>query len=412
MCVLFLCQFTDARISDAARHADKTDDITDCDITSSAPLTSTAHDGRSTNQPRAAPEDASLEITQIPVLFEKHTTHGPRDAPDDRSHSQTLTTMMSSGYVTNDNTDVTTRSGSDIISHAPVDGAVLEEEIVAPLLKPAEDVESVPSDSDEGPYRMSLQNLLKKSQEYRRRQRLLRNQARAAEEHNLSDKENEELLPKHMWRTELRKAREDRFVTNVSAELPVTAGSPSDSTQNRLGVSRSPSAVRFTHIPTPKFSLSPVRCQKRSRVPGPDQNADPIGPSNHNVAMMSSQTEQIAQLEQNLSSLKALISDLESTLTLSGEVDLQRPPGVTFSETAAKDCGVSSHSPDEAGSSVIGWSYDVEVPSGLWKQLTPETGGHEVTTRVKRRLLMNEDEAFGSGRETGSMLSSTPRGEK
>ncbi len=389
MCVLlFLCQFTDAWISDAARHADKTDDITDCDITSSAPLTSPAHDGRSTNQPRAAPEDDSLENTQITVLFE---THGPRVAPDDRSHS--LTTMMSSGYVTNDNTDVTmTRSGSDIISHAPVDGAVLEEEA---LRKPAEDVESVPSDSDEGPYRMSLQNLLKKSQEYRRRQR----QARAAEEHNLSDKENEELLPKHMWRTELRKAREDRF---VSAELPVTAGSPSDSKLKRLG---------FTHIPTPKFSLSPVRCQKRRSVPGPDRNADPIGPPERrdSVTMMSSQTEQIAQLEQNLSGLKALISDLESTLTLSqtADVDLQRPAAVTFNETAANDRegNVSGHSP----CSVIGWSYDVEVPSGLWKQLTPETEGHEVTTRVKRRLLMNEDEAFGSGRETGSMLS---RGEK
>ncbi|XP_058647158.1 centriolar coiled-coil protein of 110 kDa isoform X1 [Onychostoma macrolepis] len=449
--------FTDVRISDAARHTDKSDDITDCDITSSAPLTSTAHDGRSTNQLRASPEDDSLENTQITVLFEKHKTHRPQDAPDNRSHNQTLMTtmMMSSGYVTNDNTDVTghsgwmeggdirldtTRSGSDIISHVPVDGAVLEEEIIAP----AEDVvESVnpPSDSDEGPYRMSLQNLIKKSQEYRRRQRLLRNQARAAEEHNLSDKENEE-LPKQMWRTELRKAREQRKekegedhintdVTNalpqsVSAELPVTARSLYDSKQKRLGVSRSPSAVRFTNIPTPKFCLSPVRCKKRSRIPGPDGKAldkpaqiDPIGPSDRrdNVMMISSQTEQIAQLELNLFSLKSLISDLESTLTLSqtGEVDPKRPSGVTFSETVtAKDCGVgeenaSSHSPDEAGSSVIGWSYDVDVPSGLWKQLTPEMGGHEVTPRVKRRLLMNEDEAFSPGRETGSTLSSTPR---
>ncbi len=431
-----VCQFTDERISDAGRHTDKSDDITDCDITSSAPLTSTAHDGRSANQLRASPEDDSLGNTQITVLFEKHKTHRPRDAPDDRSHGQTL--MMSSGYVTNDNTDVTghsgwteggdirldtTRSGSDIISHAPVDGAILEEASVAP----AEDVvESEPSDSDEGPYRMSLQNLLKKSQEYRRRQRLLRNQARAAEEHNLSDKENEELLPKQMWRTELRKAREQRKekegedrietdVTNalprsVSAELPVTARSLYDSKQKRLGV--------FTNIPMPKFSLSPVHCKKRSMIPDPDRNApaqiDPIGPSDRrdNVAMMSSQTEQIAQLELNLSSLKALISDLESTLTLSqtGGVDPKRPSAVTFSETVtAEDCGVWEEC---AGSSVIGWSYDVDVPSGLWKQLTPETGGHEVTTRVKRRLLMNEDEAFGSGRETGSTLSSTPRGEK
>ncbi|XP_016300835.1 uncharacterized protein LOC107657305 isoform X1 [Sinocyclocheilus anshuiensis] len=455
--------FTDMRISGAERHTDQSDDITDCDIISSAPLTSTAHDGRPANQLRASPEDDSLENTQITVLFEKHETQSPRDAPDSHSHSQMLA-MMSSGYVTNDNTDVsghsgwirldTTRAGSDIISHAPVDGAILEEEIVAPLPKPAEDViEPVPSDPDEFPYRMSLQNLLKKSQEYRRRQRLLRSQARAAEEHNLSDKENEELLPKQMWRKAREKTEGDASTDRmndehnalpqaISSELLVTARSLYDSKQKSAGVSRSSSAARFTNIPTPKFCLSPVRCKKRSRIPGPVRKAlgkpaqtDPIGPSDRcdKVMMMSSQTEQITQLELNLSSLKALISDLESTLTLSqtgspSDDGQKRPSTVTFSETVtAKDCGVGQESPtsirlvvgvladtsnrsvDEAGSSVIGSSYDVDVPSGLWKQLTPETGGHEVTSRVKRRLLMNEDEAFGPGRETGSMLSSTPR---
>lgn len=439
--------------------------FTDCDIISSAPLTSTAHDDRSANQPRASLEDDSLGNTQLTVLFEKHETHGPQDAPDDRSHSRTTTTMMSSGYVTNDNTDAaghsgwTGASGSDIISHAPVDGAILEEEIVAPLPEPAEDVVEPPSDPDEGPYRMSLQNLLKKSQEYRRRQRLLRSQARAAEEHSLSDKENEELLPKLMCRMQLRRAGEktegvsadvpndehNALPQSVSTELPVTPGSLYDSIQKPAGVSRSSSAARFTNIPTPKFCLSPVRCKKRSRIPGSVRNAlgkpaqtDLIGSSDgrDKVMMTSSQTEQITQLELNLSSLKVLISDLESTLTLSQtesptDDGRKRPSTVTFSETVtAKDCGVgrenqtsicsvvsvladtSNCSVDEAGSSVIGSSYDVDVPSVLWKQLTPETGGHEGSSRVKRRLLMNEDEAFSPGRETGSTLSSTPRGEK
>ncbi|XP_026111797.1 centriolar coiled-coil protein of 110 kDa-like isoform X1 [Carassius auratus] len=407
---------------------DPSDDITDCDIiTSSAPLTSTAHDDRSSNQPRASPEDDSPENTQITVLFENHETHGPRDT------TRNTTTMMSSGYVTNDDTDVAGRSGrteapgSDIISHAPVDGATLEEEIVAPLPKPAGDPSS---DPDEGPYRTSLQNLLKKSQEYRRRQRLLRSQSRAAEEHNLSDKENQEILHTQMCRTEGDASTDQRHA--LPAELPVT-----DSTQK----SRPSSAARFTNIPTPKFCLSPVRCKKRSRIPGLVRRAlgrpaptDLIGSSDGNDTMMSSQTEQITQLELNLSSLKALISDLESTLTLSQtesptDDGQKRPPTVTFSETVtAKDCGVGQENPasvrsvvgvladtsncsvDEAGSSVIGSSYDVDVPSGLWKQLTPETGGHEGVSRVKRRLLMNEDAAFSPGRETGSALCSTPRG--
>lgn len=165
---------------------------------------------------------------------------------------------------------------------------------------------------------------------------------------------------------------------------------------------------------------------------------------------MSAQTEQIAQLELNLSSLKALISDLESTLTLSqtdqtgspNDYSTKLPSTVTFNEMVQQeDCGISqensnsiqtisvvpiqtktsrsivgvltetaNHSErtnaDEAESSLIGSSYDVDAPSSLWTQLTPETGGHEGVSRVKRRLLMNEGEALTPGRER----SSTPRG--
>lgn len=470
------CQFTDVRISE--------------DIISTAPLASTALDGRSANQLRASPEDES----QITVLFEGIgcETHRPNDAPDGHSHSQVMM-MMSSGYVTNDNTDVTghsswiegdrepagdttqpTPTGSDIISHAPVDGTFLEEEkdVVSSSEKVTELV-NPPSDPDEGPYRTSLQNLLKKSQEYRRRQRQLRSQARAAAEHSLSDKENEELLPKQ---TELRKAKEkrkdhqslydeddapiDTLRQATSTALPVKARSLYVSKQKPVGSSFA-AGKRFTNIPTRKFCLSPVRCVKKaSGIPGlvrkaltgsePSVPADAdILSASNNVGMMSVQTEQIAQLELNLSSLKALISDLESTLTLSqthqtgspNDNSRKQPSTVTFNETVLQeDCGISQESSnstvsvvpvptkssrsivgvltdtanrseqtnaDEAESSLIGSSYDVDAPSSVWTQLTPETGGHEGVSRVKRRLLMNDGEVSTAGREARS---STPRG--
>ncbi|XP_048056883.1 centriolar coiled-coil protein of 110 kDa isoform X2 [Megalobrama amblycephala] len=472
-------------ISDAERHTYKSDDII-----SSAPLTSTALDGQSANQLRASPEDES----QITVLFEGigYKTQRTNDAPDNHSHSRMMM-MMSSGYVTNDNTDVTcdsswiegdggpagavpldttqpTTTGSDIISHAPVDGAFLEEEDVVLPSENVTELVNPPSDPDEGPYRMSLQNLLKKSQEYRRRQRQLRSQAKAkaAAEHSLSDKENEELLPKQTCKTELRKAREkrkdhqslhdednaqiDTLPQATSTALPVTARSLYVSKQKPVSISRSSSAAgkRFTNIPTPKFCLSPMRCTKKaSRIPGPVRKAlsesEPSVPADANIlgssnngGMMLAQTEQIAQLELNLSSLKALISDLESTLTLSqtgspNDNGTKQPSMVTFNETVQEeDCGISQENPnsiqtktshsivgvltetanhserknsDEAESSLIGSSYDVDAPSSLWTQLTPETGGHECVSRVKRRLLMNEGEVFTPGRER----SSTPR---
>ncbi|KAK7127333.1 hypothetical protein R3I93_020039 [Phoxinus phoxinus] len=422
--------FTDAKLSDAERHAHKSDDIT-----STAPLTST---GRSANQLRAFPEDSdSLQDSQITVRFEGVgcEAHTPHDPPDDQM-------MMSSGYVTNDNTDVTCHSswiegaahldttqrnttGSDIISHAPVDGALLEEEEVVSNVT---ELENPQSDPDEGPYRMSLQNLLKKSQEYRRRQREAR--ALKPDEHSLSDKENEELPPKHMSRTEPRKTRNtdhmiDTLPQATSTSLPVKSESfVSKQTPVRISGSK-----RFAHIPTPKFCLSPVRCVKKSsgipvavRKPLSESGPDP-NTARSKAGGTSEQTEQIAQLELNLSSLKALISDLESTLTLSQT----HPSTVTLSPALPlEDCGIGQEnsnsnsnsiqtrqsiagsgktSADEAESSLIGSSYNVDAPSSLWTQLTPEARGHEVVSRVKRRLLMNECAAFSPGRAR----SSTPR---
>ncbi|XP_041789315.1 uncharacterized protein si:ch73-100l22.3 isoform X2 [Chelmon rostratus] len=83
----------------------------------------------------------------------------------------------------------------------------------------------------EEPYRLSLQALLKKSQEYRRRQRMLRNQAKntkiqertqeqlreRAEEQSLSDKENNEFPYKGTVTTEGKKTKERRgtFIPSV-----------------------------------------------------------------------------------------------------------------------------------------------------------------------------------------------------
>ncbi|KAG1950259.1 centriolar coiled-coil protein of 110 kDa [Pimephales promelas] len=425
--------FTDMRLSDAERHAHKSDDI----ITS-APLTST---GRSANQLRAFPDENDPLQNSQGVGCKTHTPHDP---PDDQ-----MMMMMSSGYVTNDNTDVTCHSswiegavhldtaqrnstGSDIISHAPVDGAFLEEnEVVKNVTEP----ENPQSDPDEGPYPMSLQNLLKKSQEYRRRQREARALKPTPDEHSLSDKENEELLPKHTCKTEPWKTREKRkentdhmikHAKATSTSLPVKSESLFASKPTLVRISGS---KRFTNIPTPKFCLSPVRCVKKSSgIPGPVRKTLSESESDPNISMnkagmMSEQTEQIAQLELNLSSLKALISDLESTLTLSQK----HPSTVTVSQTLRlEDCGIgqensnsiqTSHSivgalnhsgktsADEAESSLIGSSYDVDAPSSLWMQLTPETRGQEVVSQVKRRLLMNECEAFSPGRDR----SSTPR---
>ncbi|KAM7393844.1 hypothetical protein PAMP_020682 [Pampus punctatissimus] len=85
----------------------------------------------------------------------------------------------------------------------------------------------------EEPYRLSLQALLKKSQEYRRRQRMLRNQARNTkiqeraqeqpriEEQSLSDKENDEFPYKRTVPTEEKKTKEKRgtFIPSMETSL-------------------------------------------------------------------------------------------------------------------------------------------------------------------------------------------------
>lgn len=93
-------------------------------------------------------------------------------------------------------------------------------------------VDEADSKLSEEPYRLSLQALLKKSQEYRRRQRMLRNQAKntkiqertqeqpraKAEEQSSSDKENDEIPYKDTVTAEGKKTKEKKGTFILSVE--------------------------------------------------------------------------------------------------------------------------------------------------------------------------------------------------
>ncbi|XP_075895242.1 uncharacterized protein cp110 isoform X2 [Nelusetta ayraudi] len=252
------------------------------------------------------------------------------------------------------------------------------------------------------PHRLSLQALLRRSQECRRRQRMLRNQAKnvkiqertqaeartRTEEPSLSDKENDELLPESAEASEGKRPKENRGAektlphqrkiapkffwekTNLNSEsthwgrdessnggrvgttfesskvsvspdvdTKVTSASThktsllpaSSPVQRALHLINSPTAFyrggKFNTIPVPSVSRSPVGF--RSTFPADamhtlvtflngDHKAGEVeveqaaSPSVQRVLATSSL--HIDQLELNLSGLKAMISDLESTL--------------------------------------------------------------------------------------------------
>lgn len=269
-----------------------------------------------------------------------------------------------------------------------------------------------PADAGEGepsahPHRLSLQALLKRSQECRRRQRMLRNQAKNAkiqertqaeartrtEEPSLSDKENDEVLPKSGETSEGKRPKENRVAektppkaprdnqrkiapkffwekTNLNsestrlgsnessksrvettfesspvsvlldAETKVTSAStqkksllPAHSpVQRALHLINSPTGLysggKYNTIPVPSVSRSPVCFRSTFPVEtlahaqvaflNSDRKAGEVDvehvapPSVQRVLATSSL--HIDQLELNLSGLKAMISDLESTL--------------------------------------------------------------------------------------------------
>ncbi|XP_053490883.1 uncharacterized protein si:ch73-100l22.3 isoform X2 [Ictalurus furcatus] len=597
-----------------------------------------ACDGHAALSLRPFEGEDSLESSHTTVLFgglpvfghrleravETNTDYGIDSSSltysEKHSHIDASHQGLSSGYVTNETTDITpswinrtddirkdpegrqshgvevvlnssnlsNRTGN-IISHTPVDGEVLEEEYVVlndtQVDELAEPVNlAVEPELAEGPYRMSLQNLLKKSQEHRRRQRLLRNQAKAlkaneaghANEHSLSDKENEGWLPGDTGKTEVRRTTENQGEDHLTDQDPQThkQGGGRESVEpcevvhkhtdclnltsasnsmgrtngkasafsNRPNIAVSP--TQFTsakslyqskgkkigsmlprpcltgnkkckNVPTPKFCLSPVRSKKSTatsasvRKPVVKMPAcvddvtrpNPCGQSKSRAVSLlpgtegcsplcksMNQAKQIAQLELNLSSLKVLISDLESTLAESqahspteaadnprqtlllehesdslpasegksqrvvtlrepvqqkvlgkgrgiqpGSKQRELPQHVTslvqkmrvpevfctisgskqLSETTAvltktnnqleernnalgDKKKASENVEDSLNGSSLNRSYDVDTPSGLWsqsgprgKQLTPELGGQEGVSRVKRRLQMN-----------------------
>ncbi|XP_022063589.2 uncharacterized protein si:ch73-100l22.3 isoform X1 [Acanthochromis polyacanthus] len=107
-------------------------------------------------------------------------------------------------------------------------------------------VDEADSQPSEEPYRLSLQTLLKKSQEYRRRQRMLRNQAKntkiqertqeqpraRAEEQSLSDKENDEFLYKGTVTAEAKKTKERKGTFIQSVETSPKKSWESEMTEN------------------------------------------------------------------------------------------------------------------------------------------------------------------------------------
>ncbi|XP_044047307.1 uncharacterized protein si:ch73-100l22.3 [Siniperca chuatsi] len=291
----------------------------------------------------------------------------------------------------------------------------------------------------EEPYRLSLQALLKKSQEYRRRQRMLRNQAKntkiqertqeqpkaRAEEQSLSDKENDEFPYKGTVTANGKKTKERRgtFMPSVETSPKKSwenermiesefsgekANFKSESTHltgdgntmemtrveeetifknNRLNISQEvitepkqicafpqqqpmstdtspvqeafylttcPTAFykgvgKYYTIPAPNFCRSPVHCKSKGSIQDGEaidgvetskvstgliedhkveevnlgrQNSPTAVPSTVNLIVeddvknvSTKSSQHIDQLESNLSSLKVLISDLESTLT-------------------------------------------------------------------------------------------------
>lgn len=294
-----------------------------------------------------------------------------------------------------------------------------------------EPTESADSHTDEAepsvqPHRLSLQALLKRSQECRRRQRMLRNQAKNAkiqertqaearartEERSLSDKENDEFLPRSTGTSEGKKPRESRgtFVwtdktspkvprenlrkiapkffwektnlksesshparddggnvteettfesnkVNVSPDIETEPKIISASTQKKptltetspvqkaLYLTNSPAdfhrAGKFNTIPVPSISRSPVCFKSTFQVGEAADGAETITNEDliHNilnkdhaaeevnidhqsapkaapltVERVLASSQHIDQLELNLSGLKAMISDLESTL--------------------------------------------------------------------------------------------------
>ncbi|KAG9334567.1 hypothetical protein JZ751_007503 [Albula glossodonta] len=414
-----------------------------------------------------------------------------------------------------------------------------------------------------GPYRMSLQNLLKKSQEYRQQQRQLRQaKAQAREADSLSDKENQSFpqsgrakprekrpslgkvhfhpartsagteIPRTTQPKSTHQEPSDRVglgsgetnaqkerTENADTEAPPSAGEtvvvgsggvegrdsnkparpklthilsktlhtlpltiPAPKAENTQHAPNTPSlsgvggprwagAERFGVIPSPQFCTSPIRGKQRGRDGAALQRKLPVTATVNTPLGLGSDTRghqsdesrpevggggrvepgvagqggaELEQLELNLSSLKALISDLETTLT---DTDPNSPQGNYFSQEAVHPEKLHPHPrpavtslaqrrrvPDafrtglpapvlcDSSNQMSGCSFSsaelIATETQRGKPLTPEAGSHGQDTRAKRRLLMNMADrkmpfcrTLGGG--TGvTPLSSTPKGRR
>ncbi|XP_035990702.1 uncharacterized protein si:ch73-100l22.3 isoform X2 [Fundulus heteroclitus] len=284
------------------------------------------------------------------------------------------------------------------------------------------DVEDLKHPDDSRP--LSLQVLLKKSQEYRRRQRMLRNQAKStkthqeqprarAEEPSLSDKENDELhhqgavtgegrktkerrgsliqsedpAPQKPWEADPiqgrdRNVAEDgRTAERLSVEEETSLKNRINSSQEgltspkQMGVliqqqplSAKTSPVRgalydapclsslrggvgkHRSVPVPSLCLSPVPCKSKAaaiRVEdlSPERersSAVELTREDDAASVFAKSSQHIDQLESNLCSLKALISDLESTVK--GNLD-----GLADSSVHSQESSKDSEETEAAG---------------------------------------------------------------
>ncbi|GAA6090670.1 centriolar coiled-coil protein of 110 kDa isoform X1 [Tachysurus ichikawai] len=427
------------------------------------------------------------ETPNITPSWINRTEHIGKDPEGRQSHG---------GEVILNSSNMSNRTG-DIISHTPVDGEVLEEEYVVlnnaqinELIEPV-NLAVVPEPS-EGPYCMSLQNLLKKSQEHRRRQRLLRNQAKAlkaseagpANEHSHSDKENEGWQPGDNGQAEVKRTSENQVEDHLADQDPLThkqdgegesiepceviyqctdflnftpasnstgssngkmspssncpniAVSPTQSTSAKsLYQSRGKKMgsmlprpcltgnKKFKNIPAPKICLSPARSKKSSatsvlvkknlvKVPvcvDDETRPNPCGQSKSRtvgllpgtegvvpVCKSMDQAKQIAQLELNLSSLKVLISDLESTLAESQAHNPKEAANISQQTLLSEHESVSLPASDGKSQCVVTFSETVQQKV-LAKDhgIEPGTKQHEppqcVTSLVQK---MRVPEAF------------------
>ncbi|XP_023672707.2 uncharacterized protein cp110 [Paramormyrops kingsleyae] len=199
--------------------------------------------------------------------------HGSDVHQTAETRCQTGQHSLSSGYITSDNTEAAShtaaameavqlskegRQAGSRESFIPLDTDCLAEgtgtvkEFALASEVNLDTARSGPEDPGvcEVPYRMSLQNLLKQSQEYRQRQRLLRmakNRSQETDEaQNLSDKENNEVPL--VEKNELRKSKErranhakvrfsqfDPFSVSVAEQPPVQTLSETPEVQSSVG---------------------------------------------------------------------------------------------------------------------------------------------------------------------------------